>query len=105
MRIGADEQSSWAAVVQWSESVLTHEQAWYMTSSVFVALLSEQVLHVVFLAVQNCRNQEADCNLLLKTSRLGMAISSVFVPGRMLPLFVGVPGHNTTLVCGSSWPQ
>ena len=65
-----------STVAQWSECVLTHEQAWYMTSSVFVALLSEQVLHVVFLVIQNCRNQEAGCDLLLKiTSRLGTAVS------------------------------
>lgn len=96
-----------STVVQWSESVLTHEQAWYMTSSVFVALLSEQVLHVVFLVVQNCRNQEADCNLLLKMSRLGMAISRVFLClaecypclweflATILLLFVGVLGHSS----------
>ena len=61
-----------STVVQWSESASTPEQAWYMTSSVFVALLSEQVLHVVFLVIQNSCSLEADCDLLLKImSRLG----------------------------------
>ena len=87
-----------STVVQWSESALTPEQAWYMTSSVFVALLSEQVLHVVFLVIQNSRNQEADCDLLLKImSRLGTAISK--------ERFLCPTWQNATLVCGSSWPQ